>query len=69
MMSFITTCSTCGESQKWTLTSYCTAWLRGLLTKCQKTTDKEMDMKLTTYDLLGEKLLAPPWTAGWTAIP
>jgi hypothetical protein len=43
-------------SQQWTLNSYCSAWL---LTKCQKSYDREMDLKLTNYAQLDERLLAP----------
>ena len=59
MSSTIMSCSTCGESQEWTLSSYCTAWLKGLLTKGLTSYDRERTMKITNYAQLGERLLAP----------
>ena len=59
MSSTIKSCSTCGESQEWTLHSYCSAWLRGLLTKGLQSYDRERDLIMTNYAQLGERLLAP----------
>ena len=59
MSSTLTSCSTCGESLEWTLSVYCTSWIKGLLTKSTMSFDRERSLKMTNYAQMGERLLAP----------
>jgi hypothetical protein len=59
MSSTIKSCTSYGETLEWTLHSYCSGWLRGLLTKGLQSYNRERDFTMTNYAQLGEKLLAP----------
>jgi hypothetical protein len=58
MSSTVNSCTTCGETLEWTLQSYVSGWLRGLLTKGLLGLDMEKGHTLTNFALLGEMLLA-----------
>ena len=47
MSSTIKSCTTCGETLEWTLHSYCSGWLSGLLTKGLQSYDRERDFTMT----------------------
>ena len=49
MSSTIKSCATCGETLEWTLHSYCSGWLRGLLTKGLLSFDRERDHNMTGF--------------------
>ena len=59
MSSTVKSCTTCGETLEWTLQSYVSSWLRGLLTKGLIGLDMEKGHTLTNFAHLGELLLTP----------
>ena len=47
MSSTNKSCTSCGETLEWTLHSYCSGWLSGLLTKGLQSYDRERDFTMT----------------------